>query len=145
MILDRIEGLRKYETLVPGISELVSRLWEMREKEAGRYEIGNGFYMIQKGVTGSLEDNLFETHEKYLDVQILTVGEELLEWESRDLLQCCQAYDEEKDLQLYRGKGTKMKITPGMCYILFPEDAHKACCHEVHETAYVKIVAKIRL
>lgn len=143
MILDRIDQCDKYESLIPGLCKVLKTITELPGYEEGRYELDKGFYMIQKGTTTHYKDGFFETHKKYLDIQILLAGREVLEWETCEKLPCIQQYNEGKDLCLYKGEGVRMNIRPGMFYILFPEDAHKACCHEDRSTEYVKAVVKL--
>lgn len=99
--------------------------------------------MIQKGTTVPSDTAVFETHEAFIDVQYLVAGQEVLEWNTPSKLDIVRPYDADKDVQLYRGNGMCMTVKPGTFYILFPEDAHKACCHQTIPTEYVKVVLKL--
>ncbi|MCC8067123.1 MAG: YhcH/YjgK/YiaL family protein [Clostridiales bacterium] len=143
MILTRMEQLSGYESLVPGIQSALTCALEQRQAAPGRYELENGFFMIQKGMTNPVETVRFETHRRFVDVQILLEGSELLVWERADQLIVSDPYDETKDLELYTGNGSAIQILPGMSYIVFPEDAHKACCHEDSPSEYLKLVLKL--
>ncbi len=145
MILTRLEQLSGYEALVPGIRAALDCALKQQSAEPGRYVMENGFYMIQEGKTNSVETVKFETHQRYVDVQILLEGAELLVWERADQLTVSDPYDAEKDLELYTGNGSRIHILPGMSYIVFPEDAHKACCHEDMPSEYRKLVLKLKL
>ena len=76
MIMDKLEHFRYYQRCVPELWDAV-RFVERVEKErlpAGRYPVGKGFAFVQEGQTRSFEEADFETHDKYLDVQILLEG-----------------------------------------------------------------------
>lgn len=145
MIINKIDQCKRYEALVPGLTEEVQKLMQKDSYEPGRYEMDHGYYMIQKGETTPIENGVFEIHKKYIDVQIVLQGEEVLEWNTTEKLERKSAYDKEKDVELFTGKGTSLRVTQGMCYILFEEDAHKACCHMDRPTQYVKAVFKFRI
>lgn len=143
MILDKLVNGEKYEKLIPGFASAIKEIAQLTSYKEGKYEISGGYYLIQKGTTSPVEKGCFETHKKYIDVQILIEGQEMLEWMPQDKLNVIQPYDEQRDVQFYQGTGKRLLIEPGMFYVMFPEDAHKACCHEQCPTNYLKIVLKI--
>lgn len=143
MIVDSIRNMAKYETIVPGLLEAINVIEVLEQHEVGRYELDRGFYMIQKGKTNPLGESQFEAHERYIDVQIMVSGEEIVEWARIEDLTVTQAYDEEKDFKLCKGQGARVEIKAGMCYVLLPEDAHKPCCHITDQMSYTKIVIKL--
>lgn len=144
MVIDNKNNLANYEDILPGITQVMSVISSLDEYIVGRYELDSGFYMIQEGVTIPLEENLFEAHEKYIDVQIMIEGKEMVEWANAQELQLCRSYDEIKDIKFYSGSGTPYTIESNMAYILFPTDGHKPCCHIGQiATKYKKIVIKL--
>lgn len=145
MIIGKINDCKRYEPLVPGLTEEIEKLMKKDSCVPGRYEMEHGYYMIQAGKTTPIEDGVFETHKKYIDVQIVLQGEEILEWCESKKLKKESAYDSEKDVEFFSGRGVPIRITQGMCYILFEEDAHKACCHIENPSQYVKAVLKFRI
>ncbi|PHV70240.1 YhcH/YjgK/YiaL family protein [Sporanaerobium hydrogeniformans] len=145
MVLTQIEHLYRYRQLIPALEEVITLFDSLKSYQVGRYELEHGFYMIQRGITKPIEEVMFEAHEKYIDIQYLVQGKELLEWNERSKLVCKKAYDEDKDISLYEGIGTQIKIKEGMCYILWPEDAHKACVHVGQREEYTKIVMKLKV
>lgn len=145
MIIGYLADWKTYETLLPMLGEIQKIVLESGDKPVGRYETDWGFYMIQEGETYPVENGAFESHKKYLDVQCLVKGAECLEWQDVKRLRISEDYSEKKDVQFLHGTGNLSKITPGMFYVMFPEDGHKACCHIEEAAFYKKIVAKIKL
>lgn len=143
MILCSVDEIQKYEAMIPGLSKAIDEIYVQNESEVGRYELSKGFYMIQKGTTIPLREGRFEAHERYIDVQILVNGEEVVEWASIDDLTICEPYNKEKDCKFLVGTGAAVEMKAGMIYILFPEDAHKPCSHLTAPKEYHKIVLKL--
>lgn len=145
MIIDKFENILIYENMVKNLREAVNVLKSIDKFEVGRYEYDWGFFMVQEGVTKGLNEGKFETHEKYVDVQILLEGSEVLAWaDSKELFEA-EPYNDVKDATYYQ-KGSvenRMKITPNMFYICFAHDGHKAVRHIDFPTRYKKIVLKL--
>lgn len=110
----------------------------------GKYELRRGvFAMVQEGITSPVTDGYFEAHREYIDLQIVTQGEELLVWSGLDALSEIIPYDGGKDAAFFSGDGTCIEIRPGQCYVMHPFDGHKACCHKKQAAHYRKLVIKI--
>ena len=105
MIMDKLEHFRYYQRCVPELWDAV-RFVERVEKErlpAGRYPVGKGFAFVQEGQTRSFEEADFETHDKYLDVQILLEGSEMWEYADKADLTVKTPYDPDTDIELLLG------------------------------------------
>ncbi len=145
MIIDRFENILFYEKIVKNLTEGIKTLKTFEKFQVGRYEYDWGFFMVQEGVTKEIEEGNFETHNKYIDVQILLEGSEVLVWADSSELFEAESYNETKDITYYK-KGSfenKMKITPNMFYICFAHDGHKAVRHTDFPSRYKKIVMKL--
>ncbi len=146
MIVDKLENILFYETTVKNLKEAVKTLKTFEKFEVGKYEYNWGFFMVQEGVTKNIEEGNFETHEKYIDIQILLEGREILVWADKKDLFEPEEYNEIKDATYYK-KGSfenRMKITPNMFYICFSHDGHKAVRYTDFPSRYKKIVMKLK-
>lgn len=143
MIVDYVTHYEKYAKVVPNFMEGMQFALSLRDKVPGRYEQGSIYAMVQEGVTEAIEEGNFESHQKYIDVQIMLDGEEIMEWEDVNNLEECYPYLEEKDAGFYKGSGQKIHIKKGMFYLVFPHDAHKPCKHEEVPAIYKKVVLKL--
>ena len=146
MVLDYLKNYKMYTPLVPNLEEGMEFVNTLLDAAPGRYEKPGSkiFCNVQEGVTADYTNDNIETHEQYLDVQIVFKGQELFQWEERDNLKVKSPYDPATDFCFYAGEGKTFLATQGMFYILFPQDAHK-CRGKVGETgdAYRKIVLKL--
>ena len=142
MILDTLEHLFQYEPLL-GRSGLLRLVEELRDKPAGRYELENGlFATVSEGDTRQIVTVKLESHKKYIDLQYCIAGGERMSWAHIQELNLCES-DPEHDCYTYTGMSTSVSIRPGMFFIMFPSDGHKACCHHEFPKHYRKVVVKI--
>ena len=143
MILDTFSHVGEYA--LPHLPEALSCFENVKDAAPGRYEYDGGFILIQEGMTSPVENGDFEAHRKFLDVQVLLDGAETIAWADLAQLRCTEEYDAGKDRGMYAGEGTTLAIKPGMFYVCFPHDAHKACGHVSESTPFRKAVVKLRI
>ncbi|MBQ8051830.1 MAG: YhcH/YjgK/YiaL family protein [Bacteroidaceae bacterium] len=95
----------------------------------GRNEIGEGAYCNVQEYDTRLEGK-YEVHRRYLDIQLLTRGQELV-WVA-PLAACHDAegeFDTAADCQLFlRATDARaLEVSPRRWLVLFPTDAHMPC------------------
>lgn len=147
MIMDKLEHFGYYQRCVPQLWDAV-RFAERVQKEhlpVGKYLVGKDFAFVQEGQTRSFEEADFETHDKYLDVQILLDGNEMWEYADKAELTVKTPYDAKTDIEWLTGKGDRIRMKPGMFYLVYPTDGHKPCCHEGTPSFYRKVVFKVKI
>jgi YhcH/YjgK/YiaL family protein len=68
----------------------------------------------------------FESHRKYIDVQFILEGEEIVDLSPISGLEVEMPYREEKDVIKYRdgGPGLRLHLRAGEAAVFFPEDGH---------------------
>lgn len=113
--------------------------------EVGTYTYPWGKAMIQEGKTRHLGEGEFESHKKYIDIQCMLKGEELMEYANINDLTEAVPYNENSDAMFWKGMGSVLNIPAGTLYIAFPEDGHKPCCHQIRQNHYKKMVIKIKI
>lgn len=98
--------------------------------------------------TKSREKAKLETHQRYVDIQVLLSGTECLEIFPKDELTVREPYDPDKDAEFYEvpdQSPTKVTLTPGQFVVFFPEDAHMPCLNAADTSQPVqKVVIKLR-
>ena len=143
MIIDRIEEQERYYALHPDMELAFAFLAEAPDLESGRYELENGpFATVSEGETQQIDDMKLEAHKNYIDLQYCISGGERMAWAHIQELNA-DSEDAEHDCYFYTGKSTALSIRPGMFFIMFPSDGHKACCHQIYPKHYRKVVVKI--
>ena len=120
-----------------------------RSKPDGDYEIeGDSLYaMVKTYATQPRESLQFESHIKYIDVQVLLDGEELIDVALEKNLEVVQEYSEEKDAAFFGApeKYTSVIMKPGRFVVLYPEDVHRPNCSLQKDREVRKIVLKVHV
>lgn len=145
MIFDKVNEIEKYACFLENWQEILTIYKESNNKEVGRYDWSNGFYMIQEGETKPFKECKFEAHKKFIDIQILLKGKECVKVAPINTLQVSDEYNEDKDIEFLIGEGSNLILRPEDMYILFPHDGHMPCCHVHQQTNYRKLVIKYKL
>ena len=130
MILDVIENAPRYFDLNRGFVKAFEFLMrpDLKELPVNKYDINgdNVYAMVGKDHGRKKEDSLLETHEKYIDIQLVLAGTDNMGWKAKSLCaQPSKEYDEKTDVQLFKDNpDVWLSITCGIFAIFFPEDAH---------------------
>jgi biofilm protein TabA len=150
MILDLLENAHRYCALNKSFTkafEFLSRA-ELKELPLGKCEIdGERIYAtISKRAGRKKEDALLETHEKYIDIQLILAGTDTMGWKPKSLChQPTQDYDPKSDMQFFADTPDAWFATEsGAFAVFFPEDAHMPLISsEVIHKVVVKIATTI--
>ena len=143
MIMCPWKDIKKYAALLPGIEEAfdaVNALTEYENKYTVQLSGGNKFFVA---VDTTKAPELGEAHRKYLDIQYIVKGKEVMGW--ADLAACTPAddFNEEKDIGFYNGDYSYITVNEGTCYVVFPEDVHMPSRHLDVPNDFVKIVVTL--
>lgn len=113
----------------------------------GKYEIQGEeiFALSQEYTTQNEEDKKWESHEKYIDIQLIVEGKEIMGYAKVEDLEVKEDLREERDMIFYKEtlNGSNIKFTKGDYAIFFPEDAHRPCCAFGECSNVKKIVVKV--
>jgi YhcH/YjgK/YiaL family protein len=129
MILDKLEnavlyfGLSKH--LQEGLNYLLSTDFE--KLAPGKYFLDgeNLIANMNEYETKSEAECKLESHLKYIDIQYLVEGEEMIGYLCKGDQQPTEAYNPDKDVQFYKEKTTFFKLEKGQFVIFFPTDLHQ--------------------
>jgi biofilm protein TabA len=148
MILDILENAHRYLVMNKGFAKAIEFLLrpDMKELPVGKYEIdGERVYaIVSNGPGRKKEDALLETHEKYIDIQLVLAGTDNMGWKPKSLCkQPSGEYDHKTDVQFFGDEPDAwLSIKSGAFTIFFPEDAHMPLISsgQIHKVV-VKIAA----
>jgi YhcH/YjgK/YiaL family protein len=114
------------ELLRPG-SPVQARLHGIARGESQKVDLGGGvFVMEQVYETKPRAEGFFESHRKYIDVQVVAEGEELMEVIDASRITVREPYAADRDLILY-AEGTDaslLRAVAGQVAVFFPVDVH---------------------
>jgi YhcH/YjgK/YiaL family protein len=145
MIFDTISHLPQYlppdvwKDLEPFVQRLHSELPEgkcwIREPDI--------FALVSSYKTRPLHEGRFETHERYVDIQILLSGSEIIDVTPLDGLIPDTDYDEQNDIRFYEMAdvpAVRLTMQPGCFALFFPQDSH---CPQLTPQTDVQNVRKV--
>jgi len=130
MILDTLDNAARYTGLRNGFSKAFGFLNQpgLADLPAGTYTVSsNQIFAVISHETGRRpeEVKLLECHRKYIDIQYVINGDESIGWSPRAGLENSIDYDEEKDIEFFKGMPQSIiRISPGSFVLFFPTDAH---------------------
>jgi YhcH/YjgK/YiaL family protein len=103
------------------------RLLAMSSGASEKHDLGGGVFVIEQAYgTKRRPDGFFESHRKYIDIQVVVAGAERME--VLDLADAVteKPYDPERDLLVHRDHASvsALHVGAGQCAVFFPEDVH---------------------
>jgi YhcH/YjgK/YiaL family protein len=151
MISDRIENNWIYfnEKSRPYIGfKFITEVFN-QDTPDGRYNIkGPDLYaLVQSYMTEAPENKKLESHRRYIDVQYIVSGKEVIGWLPTEGLKAMTPYSEEKDVVYYHNSEcmSHLVLTPGMFAVFYPHDAHRPGCFLDKPEQVRKIVVKVKI
>jgi biofilm protein TabA len=115
----------------------------------GRRDIeGDAVYaLVQKASSRPPAEGKFEAHQKYIDIQYLVSGEEIIQVAPLDTLKMVTPYDDSKDIAFFSHPEKFQPITmhPDSFAVFFPEDGHMPLCHSGGPHELFKVVVKVKV
>lgn len=131
MIVDRIENLKlyiPYDEKLAVVCDYLAKT-DIHALEVGKYEIGEGVRVIVNAFSAKERDVArWETHNKYIDLQYLIEGNEIMGWLPVDQMEEAE-YNAEKDITYPVPKAgahpSDVILETGSFAYLEPRDAHR--------------------
>lgn len=139
--------LKDLEERCLNAAEYLSRL-KGDELSIGRHDINESFYYSVQGyLTDGDNNKLYESHRKFVDIQMLLKGEEIMQFTDIKGLEEEIPYDENKDVTLYKpsNNASGVILRPGSVLFLYPKDGHRSISYLGKNCEVIKIVGKIKL
>lgn len=104
------------------------------------------FALVQRYETVMTDVPKFEYHRKYIDIQYVVSGEEIIGWAPVERMTITEAYDLDKDIcfgTVPKQEITSVHLQAGQLAVLYPEDAHAPKLAAGAPSRVFKIVVKV--
>jgi biofilm protein TabA len=114
------------ELLRPG-SDIHKRVKAIASGDTEKTELVDGAFVIEQAYETRLRaDGFFESHKKYIDVQTILEGEELMEVADIARMAVKQPYNDKRDLIIYEDStdAALLRVHAGEIAVFFPSDVH---------------------
>ena len=146
MIIDTLENADLYRSLSPRLATALDYLkaTDFSAMAPGKYPVDGEriFAIVNDYQTKPCVEVELEGHRRYIDVQYLVRGSELIGYAPLWGQELTREYGSEEDYALYRGEATFVRLGRGMFAILYPHDLHMPCIGEP-VVAVRKVVVKV--
>lgn len=146
MIIDHIDNAGIYAGLSKNISSALTffQTTDLGRLAPGKYEIeGESIYAIVDQYTTKQKDaGRLETHHRYIDVQYVVQGMELIGYANTRYLKP-EPYEAARDVQLHEGRVDFLLLREGMFAIMMHDDAHMPGIAVDAPQTVKKIVVKV--
>ncbi|MCT7910049.1 YhcH/YjgK/YiaL family protein [Arcobacter lacus] len=108
---------------------------------------GNCFVLEQAYVSKDKKDCFFESHKKYIDIQYIFYGTELMEVGNINNLEIIQEYNESLDYAKHAQfvNSSSLLIRENELAIFYPSDAHMPCIKVDKNEKIIKAVFKVAI
>lgn len=149
MIKDILKNCETYysisENLKKGFEWLLSTDLEAIKPDKYCIDGENIFANVQEYETK--EDANFETHKKYIDIQYMIKGKEVVGVTNRENCITCEQYNTDTDLEFLTcsSKNIYYPLKEGEFFVFFPQDAHKPSIKYKEKNIVKKVIVKVAI
>ena len=139
-----MKDLNKIKELCPSAYDFIVN--KADGAAVGKYELEGGAYVsVQEYTTKARSEAKYEAHKKFIDIQLILSGRELIAVTPIEKMEIKDEYNETKDVMFFQHNDecTDYVLEAGDFRILYPQDVHMpGVC--VNERSLVrKIVVKV--
>ena len=147
MIIDHIDNYKNYENLGIKIALALTHISEtdFESKVPGRYDIDGDdmFVGLNDYITKDAAECRLEAHRKYIDVQYVANGSELMGYAPLAGQTVTAEYNDKKDVEFFEAEPSFVRFDKGMFAIFFPQDLHMPGTGNGESVR--KVVVKVRI
>lgn len=149
MILDKIENANLYKGIHSGINKafLYIQSTNISNLNDGKHEIDGDdvFAIVMEYETKDINDDLLESHLKYIDVHYIAAGIENIGITTLVNQKAIKLYDDVDDYMLFKEPCDLITLNKGMFAIFFPDDIHLPGLISDNASKVKKIVVKVKI
>ncbi len=146
VIYDTLKHAGQYRGLSKNLARALDYLTgtELETVEAERVEIdGERVFALFQRYETKPENDRPEAHRKYIDIQYLIEGEELIGVAPLAAMEREAEAAPERDIWFYEGETAKLPLGGGRFAVFFPQDAHAPCIAAGECRPVRKLVLKV--
>lgn len=150
MIYDKIDNLEIYAGISEDIRLGLEWLRDVNSDiEKGVYELSPRVKaIVSEYTTKEVNENGYEAHREYIDIQYLLSGNEVIYSLPLEYLKEIKAYNKDIDAAFYREadiNSQEILIGNGHFAIFFPQDGHMPCLRVDKPEQVKKVVVKVKI
>ncbi len=147
MIIDNVKNIGMYKCLGERMAKAIDAIPRLLDAEAGKYSIDGEdiFAMVQEYDTKDRSEAKFEAHRKYIDIQYIVSGTEVMDTCLLKDMETVVPYNPEKDVEFFKAPEalSSSVLSAGDFTIFYPDDVHAPALSLDKSQPVKKILAKI--
>jgi YhcH/YjgK/YiaL family protein len=150
MVIDTLQNAARYthlgKEIAAGFDYLVNT--DLQGLAPGKYEIDGEklFAIVQEYETLDTAGEQMESHKKYIDIQYMISGQELVGHALLNGQKPSKAYETDTDFMLFGSAPSFFSLmAQGTFMIFFPTDLHMPCIKAGEPANVKKVVVKVRI
>lgn len=122
--------------------------FDLESLSVGRYELTDGsYFMVEEYITKKEYPCRLQSHKKYIEVQWILQGQEMIKIYDIDKLIPEISYDLDKDIAFWKSVDnmTQILLSSGSYVVLYPNYAYTSSIMVKEQSAVRKIVIKVKI
>ena len=122
--------------------------FDLESLSVGRYELTDGsYFMVEEYITKKEYPCRLQSHKKYIEVQWILQGQEMIKIYDIDKLIPQISYDLDKDIAFWKSVDnmTQILLSSGSYVVLYPNYAYTSSIMVKEQSAVRKIVIKVKI
>jgi len=152
IVRDQTKGWSGFDRAFTYLEEVMQEGSETRNRlmtmtaGANRVELNDGVYAMEQAYESKARYDAFESHRKFIDIQVIVAGEELIEVADIAKLPLTQPFDADRDVIIYGNYSATsvLRLATGDAAVFRPQDGHMPNLRVGHEPTLVrKVVVKV--
>jgi len=150
MIFDKIENIQKYQN-IPNLNLILEFLKKNDISKLSEGDIGikgkELYVKVLRYVPKDADENNFEIHKTYTDVQMIISGEEKMQVVNTKYLQEIAGYNKEGDFQFFSAQKyiSDIVVRENEFIVFFSGEPHKpGCNYQKRDKPVLKLVFKAK-
>jgi len=146
MVFDNIGNKSRYAGLGARVAKGLAAIVSHHGMPPGRYPVdGDDVYLlVQHYETVPASKRKWEAHQKYIDIQYIEHGDELMGFADAKQLTVDTVYDPAVEAELYTGGGNMLKMADGDFVVFYPGEPHMPGVAAAGPSGVRKIIVKIK-
>ncbi len=149
MIYDTIKNHHYYHSLNDKFKTAFEYLLNIDTDhlEVGSYNIQGSDVIANIGMykTKSKTEAKWESHQKYIDIQYIVKGSELIGFSHINRIEGSEKYSTINDIQFHSGEGDFLRLTKGDFIIFTPGELHMPAIQINEPEDVIKVVMKVKI
>jgi YhcH/YjgK/YiaL family protein len=147
MIFDSVEHIGIYKGIHIGLDRAIQMIEsnQLDLSKSGKVSVDGDaiFYLVQDYSTKDVLDAKLEAHRRYIDLQFLVKGNEIMDCINIVNLSELTDYDEANDIQFFKGECNRLFAKENDFAVFFPHDGHRTGVSTQEAEQVKKVVFKI--